>query len=87
MGKSTLVAQFLLEHANRYLPFIYIDLDRPSIDPRNPVALLAEAQRQLSLQAPQAKAMAETAGLAFQQASLERATPKHRARSIRSTKR
>src|SRR5271166_1511922 len=74
VGKSTLIAKFLLEHGGRELPFIYIDLDRPSIDPRNQFGILHEAQRQLALQVPKIRASAEKFAIGLEQALRERAT-------------
>jgi DNA polymerase III delta prime subunit len=74
VGKSTLVARFLLEHAQHGLPFIYIDLDRPSLDPRNPFVLLDEAQRQLALQAPNVRTLATSFSADLEQVIRERAT-------------
>jgi hypothetical protein len=58
MGKSTLVAQFLREHAQlpRQLrfPFAYLDFDRASLIPRQPLTLLNEIASQLSFQFPSA---------------------------------
>lgn len=53
MGKSSLVAKFMLDHAMspaRPIPFAYIDFDRASIRAREPLALLSEVARQVSLQ-------------------------------------
>lgn len=74
VGKSTLVARVMLEYAERDLPFVYIDLDRPSIDPRNPFALLAEAQRQLELHDPSPTALGASLAADLHQATLARAT-------------
>jgi hypothetical protein len=53
-GKSTLVAQFILEHLDAdgasELPFAYIDFDRTGVMAEEPVTLLLEAARQLSIQ-------------------------------------
>ena len=60
VGKSTLIAQFVLEHAllegGQQFPFAYIDFDRPSIDPQEPSSLLLEAVVQIGLQYPDAYA-------------------------------
>jgi hypothetical protein len=56
-GKTTLVAQFILEHLRAtdqgQLPFIYIDFDQPSVSLREPLTFLMEAARQLALQFPE----------------------------------
>lgn len=53
VGKSTLVAQFILEHAEKGdLVFVDLDFGRPNLDPRRPTALLAEAARQIATQVP-----------------------------------
>ena len=49
VGKSSLVARFLLEHAQQY-DFAYLDFDRPDVDPSQPLTLLLEALRQLGIQ-------------------------------------
>jgi len=54
MGKSTLVAKFILEHLEPKgiypaLPFAYLDFDRPVILPEKLPTLLAEAARQLDV--------------------------------------
>lgn len=54
IGKSTLLAQFILEHAEAHrkdrFPFVYLDFDRPQLDALQPETLLIEAARQLSIQ-------------------------------------
>ncbi|MEU0275651.1 AAA family ATPase [Streptomyces sp. NPDC006307] len=55
MGKSTLLAAFLLESADREtpgFPFAYIDFERPSLSVHEPSTLIAEAARQLAVQYP-----------------------------------
>ena len=64
MGKSTLLSKFLLDiiggaHSNGRsndraveTPFVYIDFDRPSILPEEPLTLLSEAVRQFGVQFP-----------------------------------
>lgn len=55
VGKSTLVAKFLLDHAVSQLdpfPFAYLDFDRVDLSPENPISLLAEIVRQISLEFP-----------------------------------
>jgi cellulose synthase operon protein C len=52
VGKSTLLSSFALEHADLGYPFVFLDLDRPNLDPRSPSTLLAEASRQLGAQMP-----------------------------------
>jgi hypothetical protein len=54
IGKSTLVAKFLIEHssideAHRF-PFVYLDFDRPGIVATEPVSLVIEMTRQLGWQ-------------------------------------
>jgi hypothetical protein len=61
VGKSTLLARFVLEHVGQDagrrrehpLLFCYLSFDRAELDPRFPLTLLGEAARQLSLQAPE----------------------------------
>jgi hypothetical protein len=56
MGKSTLLARFLLQHAEALasdrFPFVYLDFDRPGISAQEPLTLLVEAARQLAVQYP-----------------------------------
>ena len=56
VGKSALLAQFILQHVERAgdhaLPFVYLDIDRPGLLPDRPDTLLAEAARQLSIEWP-----------------------------------
>ena len=58
-GKSTLIAQFILEHAEipeqARFPFAYLDFDRPGLVPEEPVTLLSEIMRQLVIQFPDAQ--------------------------------
>ena len=58
-GKSTLIAKFILEHAEEQeraqFPFAYLDFDRPALTVREPVSLLIEIMRQLSDQYPESK--------------------------------
>ena len=53
-GKSTLLAKFLLDHAEAHemdkFPFVYLDFDRQILDALQPETLLIEAARQLSIQ-------------------------------------
>ena len=54
VGKSALVARFMLEHTRllveERVPFAYLDLDRPALDISDPLALTAEMVRQINLQ-------------------------------------
>lgn len=56
-GKSTLIAKFILDHADiepgRQLPIVYLDLDRPSLRLRNASELVREIWRQLTVQFPE----------------------------------
>lgn len=56
VGKSTLVARFILEHAQALerdrFPFAYLDFDRPDVDAAEPVTILIEALRQLAIEYP-----------------------------------
>lgn len=64
MGKSTLVAKFILEHAElddtQRFPFVYIDFDRPGLMVEKPLTLLMEAARQFAIQYPEARAESES---------------------------
>ena len=59
MGKSTLLAKFILEHASSQekgkVPFVYVDFDRPAMSAAEPLTLLFEALRQLAVQFPHAR--------------------------------
>jgi len=63
VGKSTLLARFILDHAaldlGEQIPFIYIDFDRPHIRPSQPATLLLEGVRQLGIQFPVGKTHAD----------------------------
>lgn len=53
MGKSALMARFVLEHVRRdqhWLPFAYLDFDRSTLVGAGPVALLIEIIRQVGLE-------------------------------------
>ncbi|QNP61784.1 AAA family ATPase [Streptomyces genisteinicus] len=56
VGKSTLIARFVLDHAGEpgapVLPFAYLSFDRADLLPQQPLTLLAEAARQLGLRHP-----------------------------------
>lgn len=65
VGKSTVLSKFVLSHveggghdSGPRLPFAYIDCDRPGMTPREPLALLGEALRQLGVQFPEVAAEA-----------------------------
>ncbi len=56
VGKSALLARFILDHADprapQPLPFIYLDFDRAALDPARPLSLLEDAIRQLLVEFP-----------------------------------
>jgi len=56
IGKSTLMAQFILTHAavtsERGFPFAYLDFDRAALDPSNPASLLSDVLEQVASQFP-----------------------------------
>lgn len=55
MGKSTLLAKFLLDSLQDHcpaFPFAYIDFERPTLSIHEPVTLIAESARQLGIQYP-----------------------------------
>jgi hypothetical protein len=56
VGKSALVARFMLEHTRLpeavRIPFAYLDFDRPTLDIGRPLTLCVEMIRQLHLQFP-----------------------------------
>jgi hypothetical protein len=58
LGKSTLLAKFVLDHAmaqKRPFPFAYLDFDRAGLDPLRRPQLLIEIAQQVGLQFPQAR--------------------------------
>ncbi len=64
MGKSTLLAKFIMEHARepdqtRQTSFVYLDLDRPGLFAEEPASLLIEAARQLACQYPNVAEIAD----------------------------
>ncbi|AKJ08089.1 AAA ATPase-like protein [Archangium gephyra] len=63
MGKSTLLARFILEHVERSeddrFPFAYLDFDHPSLRVEEPLTLLAEVFRQVGFQYPSQRDFAE----------------------------
>ena len=69
MGKSTVIARFLLDRSTsaRALPFSYLTFDRPELLPQRPLGLLAEMIRQLSLQDPGVAAATESTVAALEQ--------------------
>ena len=66
VGKSTLVAKFLLEHMELpkaiRIPFVYLDFQRPNLVVDEPRTLLAESARQLAIQYPEAGSDLEASG-------------------------
>ncbi|HEY5841077.1 MAG TPA: AAA family ATPase [Mycobacterium sp.] len=54
IGKSTLVARFLLDHVqiSDKFPFAYVDFERVTVSLHEPMTLLAEVARQLAVQYP-----------------------------------
>jgi formylglycine-generating enzyme required for sulfatase activity len=58
-GKSTLIAKFILQHAeiaeSARFPFAYLDFDRPGLLAEEPVTLLMEVMRQLASQFPESR--------------------------------
>ena len=70
-GKSTLIARFLLEHAElpdpERFPFAYLDFDRVGLAPEEPLSLLAEIYRQLGAHLPTWKQELEVARAALVQ--------------------
>jgi hypothetical protein len=75
MGKSSLIAQFVLTHVAaqyvRRFPFAYLDFDRPGLVPEEPVTLLLEAVRQFAAQFPEARALAKELRTEWQRKSRE----------------
>ena len=65
VGKSTLVAQFVLDLAERTnaTAWAYLDLDRPSLSSYDPLALLTDVIRQIGAQFPQTRRYLDLTGL------------------------
>lgn len=63
IGKSTLVARFILEHTHALeqerFPFAYLDFDRPDVDASEPLTLLVEALRQIGIEYADARESCE----------------------------
>ncbi|WP_030275128.1 hypothetical protein [Streptomyces sp. NRRL B-24484] len=63
IGKSTVLARFILDGEHRgtspRLPFAFVDLDRFGMLPQEPLTLLLEAVRQLRIQHPGLRPLAE----------------------------
>jgi AAA ATPase-like protein len=63
VGKTTLVARFILEHAlietKMQFPFAYLDFDRPTVSGARATTILIEAVRQIGLQYDAAHAASE----------------------------
>ncbi len=56
IGKSTLIAKFILDHAAAgpaALPFVYLDCDRPGLVAEEPLTMLIESVRQIAVQFPE----------------------------------
>lgn len=88
VGKSTLMAKFIVEHAaaleERAFPFVYLDFDRASLDPLNAVTLLSETARQVGVQFSELAGDLESMRLSLQQAS-EHSRIEQRSRSSASS--
>lgn len=71
VGKSTLVAKFILEHATlsatQRFPYAYLDFDRPGLLAEEPATLLVEAVRQLGIQYPDVREHSERVRHRWQQ--------------------
>ena len=57
IGKSTLIAKFLIDHvefdSEHQMPFIYLNFDRPALAADQPLTLLADAVYQIAVQFPE----------------------------------
>jgi hypothetical protein len=64
VGKSTLIAQFLLDLADRSetTAWAYLDLDRPSLSSYEPLTLLTDVIRQIGAQLPQIRRFLDYSG-------------------------
>jgi tetratricopeptide (TPR) repeat protein len=92
VGKSTLVAKFILDHAGpdqlRPIPFVYLDFDRAFLDPSQPDTIMGEAFRQIGIQFPEfAKKASELEAATMLRLSIEEkvetAKSEHFARAAR----
>jgi cellulose synthase operon protein C len=79
IGKSTLLAKFLLDHTRLpqelRIPFFYLDFERPTLSVLEPATLVIEAARQLAIQYPgDGDAFGRVAAAASEEAGRQRAT-------------
>lgn len=76
MGKSTLVAKFILDHVeiddDRRFACVYLDFDRPELVGAEPLTILLEATRQLGVLYPEMSEDAETCRRNWQAEILQR---------------
>ncbi|MEE1757432.1 ATP-binding protein [Streptomyces sp. SP18CS02] len=93
MGKSTLLAKFILDsaqHSTPGFPFAYIDFERPTLSVHEPITLIVEVARQLGVQYPSHRAEFDALGDEGQQAAgsqregQERVTQLHRLATTRA---
>lgn len=61
VGKSTLIAKYILDHISTVdrFPFAYLDFDRRGLLPEEPATLLIEIVRQIGVQFPDTQELAE----------------------------
>jgi len=83
IGKSTLVSKFILDHnkekEGKLLPFVYVDFDIPGFSIKEPLTILIEALRQISIQFPQheslltniSKRISQMIGVGYKLAEIE----------------
>jgi len=66
VGKSTLLAKFVLDHAQLgtdiQIPYAYLNFDNPTLVADRPPTLLLEAARQLAIQYPDSSVRSKVAG-------------------------
>jgi tetratricopeptide (TPR) repeat protein len=59
VGKSTLIAKFLIDHVSfdneNQVPFVYLNFDRPALAADQPLTLLTDAAYQIGTQFPEAR--------------------------------
>ncbi|MBB5790185.1 AAA family ATPase [Jiangella mangrovi] len=76
IGKSTLMARFLLDHVDRpgrRIPWVHVDFESATLRIQEPVSLVAEMARQLAAQYPdEAHALEELRSAARAQSRLQR---------------
>ncbi len=88
VGKSTLLARFILEHAKALerdrFPFAYLDVDRSAVDSTEPLTLLVEALRQFAIEYPEARERFERIAAGWSQLIADGGAPARRSSAARA---